>query len=552
MLKGGDKVKNILVLPDGTEISSGSTGAAILSIKLTRCVNSQRELTLGSACAAMLEATLLLPGQLRICAGQELMLYQEDDQGKHLTGIFVAQEPERLGYQSCRLTAFDRMVYTDRDMTDWLASLDAWPYSLQDFAQLVCNACGVELTGQPLPNGDLPVQAFQAADITGRELLQWVGQAAGRFCCVTPQGTLEFSWYTPVGRLCLGPEFSWGIDYTYAQGSLLLELDSAYENTDVTLSGEYLQAEYDGVGRVTLTGQEQQYYFMGGLQRSDYTVCPIEKVQIRQNSRDVGTVWPQNDTPANTYILEGNPLLTAQSGQSLQELAQDLYEQLKEVRYTPCKISMPACRELQPGQILQITDGQGSSFSVYIMSKEQSGVKDVLECTGAQHRQTTTAVNDRYLKALSGKVLELRTDVDGLQVKNADAAGKAAQLALDLEGLRSQVSRQEDGLTRLTQLQQDADTFKLQIKRLEENTGRVVTSTGYSFAEDGLRISKSGQEMASLVDHTGLYVSRSGQTILQAGNRGVTAVDVTAGNYLVVGSHARFEDYDGGTACFYI
>ena len=58
--------------------------------------------------------------------------------------------------------------------------------------------------------------------------------------------------------------------------------------------------------------------------------------------------------------------------------------------------------------------------------------------------------------------------------------------------------------------------------------------------------------MESRVDHTGLYVSRNGQTVLQAGHRGVNAVDVTVGNYLVVGGHARLEAYEGGVACFYI
>ena len=137
-------------------------------------------------------------------------------------------------------------------------------------------------------------------------------------------------------------------------------------------------------------------------------------------------------------------------------------------------------------------------------------------------------------------------------VKNADAEGRAAQLELDLEGLRGQVSRQEAGVTLLTQLQQSAQELKLQVESLEQNAGKVITSTGYSFTDAGLRISKSGQEMESLVDHTGLYVNRNGQMILQAGSRGVAAVDVTVNNYLVVGQHARFEDYDGGTACFYI
>jgi hypothetical protein len=546
-------MKNIIVLSDGTTISSGSSGAAILSFKLTQCVNSKQELTLGSACAAMLEMKLLLPEQMRIQAGQELTLLKQDDWGvQHQVGIFVTQKPEQTGSYGCKVTAFDRMVYTDRDLTDWLASLTGWPYTQQELAQMVCSVCGVELAGEPLPNGDLPVQAFQAADITGRELLQWIGEANGRFCRADPQGRLEFAWYAPAGRLTLGPEFVSRMGSHYQQGQLTLELTGTATQTGVCLDGPYLSVRDDGAGHVTLLGQEQQYYFMGGLQKSDYTVCPIERVQIRANAQDVGTLWPQTETRANTYIIEGNPLLTAQSSQSLLQLAQDLYEQLHALSYTPCKISMPAGVELQPGQWLSVTDSRGGQFQMLIMQKEQSGQKDTLECTGSEHRQTAAAVNSRHLKALSGKVLELRAEVDGLKVKNADAEGRAAQLELDLEGLRGQVSRQEAGVTLLTQLQQSAQELKLQVESLEQNAGKVITSTGYSFTDAGLRISKSGQEMESLVDHTGLYVNRNGQMILQAGSRGVAAVDVTVNNYLVVGQHARFEDYDGGTACFYI
>ena len=52
-------LKNLLVLADGTEISSGvGTVNAIQSTKLTQSVNSGEELTLGSTCASILEMTL--------------------------------------------------------------------------------------------------------------------------------------------------------------------------------------------------------------------------------------------------------------------------------------------------------------------------------------------------------------------------------------------------------------------------------------------------------------------------------------------------------------
>ena len=545
-------MRNLLVLPDGREISSGSTGAAILSLQLTQSVNSRQELTLGSACSAMVEAKLLLPEDYSIEAGQELTLYKADDKdNRQLAGIFVAQTPVQAGY-ICKLTAFDRMVHTDRVLSGWLNSLTGWPYTLQELANMVCAQCGLELTGTPLPNGELPVQAFQASDITGRELLQWIGEAAGCFCRATPQGQLEFAWYTPAGRLSVGPEFAWGIGWQYGEGGLSLELTGSRTDTGVLLDGPYLQAAGEN-GNVTLTGPEQQYYFMGGLEKADYTVSPVQRLQIRATASDIGTVWPDTEGTANTYIIEGNPLLTAQSGESLSQLARTLFEKLHAVSYTPCKVSLPATPELQPGQILQVTDSKGNSCAMYIMQRTHTGAKDTLECTGSPSRESSAAVNNRHLKALSGKVLELRTDVDGLQVKNADAADRVARLELDVDGLRSQVSRQEEnGLTRLSALQQTAEEMQLQLQLLEENSGRVITATGYSFTEEGLKISKSGQEMESLVDHTGLYVRRSGQVILQAGNRGVTAVDVTVDNYLAVGKHARFEDYQGGTACFYI
>ena len=60
-------------------------------------------------------------------------------------------------------------------------------------------------------------------------------------------------------------------------------------------------------------------------------------------------------------------------------------------------------------------------------------------------------------------------------------------------------------------------------------------------------------EMENLLDHTGMYVRRSAQVVLQANNQGVEAQDVTVRNFLIIGENARLEDYSGDrTACFYI
>ena len=83
--------------------------------------------------------------------------------------------------------------------------------------------------------------------------------------------------------------------------------------------------------------------------------------------------------------------------------------------------------------------------------------------------------------------------------------------------------------------------------------GATVKATGYTFDKDGLNIHKDGEEMHNTLDNTGMYVRRSGTDVLTANNEGVNAINLTARQYLVVGSNARFEDYPGNrTACFYI
>ena len=113
---------------------------------------------------------------------------------------------------------------------------------------------------------------------------------------------------------------------------------------------------------------------------------------------------------------------------------------------------------------------------------------------------------------------------------------------------------------RITTIEQTNDSLDIRVNSLEsKNTtaDRVQTTTGYTLDSDGLTIYKSGHEMKNLLDNTGMYVTRSGDEILTANNEGVTAINLTARQYLIVGSNSRFEDYSKDTdtkrtACFYI
>lgn len=361
-------IKTIIKLPNGTELSSGAGNEnAIQSVTITECVNDSTELSPGSTCANVLEAKIITGGSVALNAGDEVTVHEENEKGQRTSvGLFTAEKPVRSSANSITLTAYDRIVKLDKDVAAWLSELSEWPYSLLTFAQMVCTECGLTLTTTSIPNGDYMVPKFAAQSVTGRKLMQWVGQIAGRFCRATADGKIEFAWYTSSG--------------------------------------------------VTIAPDGDNFYYQNGLTYEDYTVAEIEKVQLKLTADDNGVVWPEETGEKNTFVITGNYLLTTSTTEKLQLVAQTLLNEIKGITYTPCKVSIPAGRGIHAGHTVQITDRNGKSFTAYIMTRVRSGQRDTLESTGSQRRDSTTAVNNESYKALFGQILEIKKDVEGFAV----------------------------------------------------------------------------------------------------------------------------------------
>ena len=499
-------LRNLIVLPDGQEIFSGEgTVNALQSVTLTQQVNTGAELTLGSACANMLEATLITPeGGLTIAPGMELALYKADDTGvRTKMGLFTAEKPTRLSANRYKIIAYDRVSWLDRDLSDWLDSLSGWPYSLLEFARMVCGVCNLTLVNETIPNGDWQISKFAARGVTGRQLMQWIGQACGRFCRATVDGEIEFAWYAP---------------------------------KDMTLSPD------------------------GGLpviasQSADYETAPVDKVQIQLTEKDIGAIY---GTGSNAYRITGNYLLTTETLEPLQAVAQRLYEVLQGVTYTPCKVKIPANTEILPGDILSVADRKGKTVSVYVMKKVQTGPYEILECTGSAHRSSIMTTNQIKLSTLSGSVLELQMGVEGLRAENRRADGRTSSLEMTVEGLQTEVVNHNTDLadiaTRMTVMEQTAEGLSVQVRSVStDGVSKVNTTTGYIFDETGITVKKSGRQIKTQISEDGMQVFKSGNVVLTANSEGVDAVDLHASTYLAVGGRSRFENYgDDRTGCFWI
>lgn len=391
----------ILTLSSGTELKGGSPGSAMKSLTLHTAVNAGQEFTIGSAFSDYIEAEIWADpgGSLQITAGDALTYYRQDDAGNRTkVGVFYAEKPTRTKRNSYKVTAYDTMSKLDADFSSWLRANQAqFPKTIWQLVQLACQRAGVALASSSLPiNGSYSVQAFYADDLTCRQIISWAAEAAGCYAHMNADGKLQF------------------LTYTDKRSTAKITPDGASNSTA---------------------------YYADSLSYEDYTVKAIEKVQIRQSDSDAGVIYPDSTTATNTYAVQGNLLLTTGTEANLKTVVQNLYNVLKNVTYTPCKVSVPSSSGLACGQIVHVKDARGREFDTYLMSATISFGKASFESVGSASRESSSAVNSQSYKNLTGKMLEIKTSVDGLEVKASDLTGKYTDLKATVDGLSSEVKK---------------------------------------------------------------------------------------------------------------
>lgn len=392
---------SVLRLPNGTELKGGEAGSTLKALTLHTAVNAGQEFTIGSAFSDYIEAEIWADpgGSLQITAGDALTYYRQDDAGNRTkVGVFYAEKPTRTKRNSYKVTAYDTMSKLDAGFSGWLRANQAqFPKTIWQLVQLACQRAGVTLASSSLPiNGSYSVQAFYADDLTCRQIISWAAEAAGCYAHMNADGKLQF------------------LTYTDKRSTVKITPDGASNSTA---------------------------YYADSLSYEDYTVKAIEKVQIRQSDSDVGVIYPDSTTATNTYAVQGNLLLTTGTEANLKSVVQNLYNVLKNVTYTPCKVAVPSGSGLACGQIVHVKDARGREFDTYLMSATISSGKASFESVGSASRESSSAVNSQSYKNLTGKMLEIKTSVDGLEVKASDLTGKYTDLKATVDGLSSEVKK---------------------------------------------------------------------------------------------------------------
>lgn len=366
-------LKTVIILPDGTELSSGvHSHNAIQSSTFIESVNSGEKLTLGSACASSLELKIFAPGgDFTVPAGEEIVVYKESADGsRYKVGVFTCERPERKSANTFRLLAYDHIVKLDKDISAWLKEFTGWGCNLHEFAQLVCEQCGVGYSANPdIVNNGFKVPEFFKSGATGRQIMRWLGEICCSFCRANADGNIEFRWY-------------------------------ARKDADITATGDL-------------------WYFANSLTYEDYATDPVDGVKVRLADAEGGALWPQDNVEYNNlYVLSGNPILVTDIGLYLntegQEYTalQNICTRLLDVRYTPCKVSIQASIAIRAGDVINITDLNGKQITAYVMTKTQTGQKDTFECTGSPNRSSSAAANNKTVQEMVQDAIDAQTGQD--------------------------------------------------------------------------------------------------------------------------------------------
>ena len=432
-------LKTIMKLPDGTKISSGADQRnAIQSVTLTECVNSGEDLVLGSTCANAFEATLITPnGELSLEAGSEVTIYKNDGTTEKQIGIFVLEKPSRPTANTLKVTGYDRVSKLDKDLSAWLSGLTEWPYMLTEFARMVCETCGLDFVQSEVVNGNFLVPKFTQNSVTGRQIMQWLGEICASFCRATPDGKIEFAWYTDSGK--------------------------------------------------TITSGGKIYYFQNALSYEDYQTAKIDAVRIRLANSSDGALWPDSYETNNCYAITGNAILNAQITEELIPVLENIHNAVSDVSYTPVTISVLANMDINAGNTVCISDKNGKNIVAYVMTKTQSGQKDTLECTGNRTRNTTVAVNNKTVAEAAKTAVDNQTqsEVFNKLTNNGQAEGifmKDGQIYINASYLATGIITSADGTIKIDLLGNKVSVTT------SEGKGRIDISSagieGYGYFEN--------------------------------------------------------------------
>lgn len=375
----------------------------------------------------------------------------EDGTGEYRqAGIYTVSSCKKSGGRYA-VVAHDDMALFEVDVSAWVNGL-SYPITLYALLSALCGHIGVTLATASIPNGEREIpKNFSASGITGRQVLSWIAGAAACFAVFRADGKLYLGGYSAA--------------------------EIALDETNTT---EYIAEEY--------------------------TTDPIDRVQVRSAEADIGVVVGDGE---NTYLVEANPLLLAETDAELRPFAETIYTMVSGLAHVPYSCSMLSDNGVRVGDSITI-DGAVS----YVMRMERTPSGVTISATGDKRRTVQGNETNAEIIALRGKTNELTRTVEENTLRIADAEGNLSLLSQTVSGFEARIENAEGEITTLSAT---VDGLEARVSDAEGNiTALSVTASGLSS-----RVSGAEGDISALEQTAANISARVGQNEVAISNLGI-------------------------------
>ena len=271
-------------------------------------------------------------------------------------GYFNVDEITKINDGVYSVLAFDDMVKTDADVSDWFNELQ-FPMTVKQLAEALCQHLGIEYEFGTFLNSDMTVNDMVTLEgVTGREILSWIGEVSGTFPHMRKDGKMIL---------------------------ITLNMTSAFT---------------------------VPFYDSGNLDVAEYTVSKIEKLQVRSEETDVGIIVGDG---TNAYIIEGNPLFYFDSDAQGRPYVEKLFNAIKDITYIPYSFDSWGNPNIGIGTTISVTT-RTETLNALVMNRTLIGertLKDSYSASGNPDREDLGIVNKTIIRT-GGKINRLEITLE--------------------------------------------------------------------------------------------------------------------------------------------
>lgn len=275
----------------------------------------------------------------------------------------------------------------------------------------------------------------------------------------------------------------------------------------------------------------------------------------------------------STQYIRNNPIYDALPDETVTELLEQAIAQVGLETIAIFDIEWRGNPALEIGDRLTIISTDNTKFVSYLLddtlsfdgglhensifeyddeAEEESNPSNLGEAIKQTYAKVDKANKEISLVAseastTSNKVTTLTETVDSI---NASVMKVQTNTEEKLQGLSDDIGE----LAETVNLKMTSEEVKIEIqKELDNGVTKINTGTGFTFDESGLTIDKVGSEMQTNINEDGMTIRKEGNDSLIVDNTGVKAINLTASQYLLIGTRSRIEDYETDrTGCFWI